>query len=88
MPPRVILPRITAREVLCNFQKLKPPKFEGGPDPLVYEDWIRKIEDLLEVMECPPQLKVRLASHQFEKEANFWWATVKHLAGQPQLTWQ
>ena len=62
-------------EVLCNFQKLKPPKFEGGPDPLVYEDWIRKIEDLLEVMECPPQFKVRLASHQFEKEANFWWAT-------------
>ena len=29
-----------------------------------------------------------MASHQFEKEANFWWATVKPQAGQPQLMWQ
>ena len=58
MPSWVILSRITTVEVLCNFQKLKTPKFEGGLDPLVHEDWIRKTEDLLELIECPPQFKV------------------------------
>jgi len=42
----------------------------GGPDALIYGNWIRKIKDLLEVMECPAQFKVWLAFHQFEKETN------------------
>jgi len=46
------------------------------------------LEDLLEMIEYPPPFKVRLASYQFEKEVNFWLATIKPQAGQPQLTWQ
>jgi len=31
---------------------------------------MRKIENLFEVLDCPEGFKVRLATHQFEKEQN------------------
>jgi len=35
MPPqREPLPEPTTMEMICQFNKLKPPKFEGGLDPL------------------------------------------------------
>ena len=39
-------------------------------------------------MDCPENFKVRLATHQFKKEAKFWWGTVKPRAGEPALTWE
>ena len=89
MPPRresVAAP--TALEMICQFNKLKPPRFGGGTDPLAYEEWLRRMENLFEVMDCPDEFKVRLATHQFEKEAEFWWGTVKPRAGEPALTWE
>jgi len=46
------------------------------------------MENLFEVMDCPEGFKVRLATHQFEKEAEFWWGAVKPRAGEPALTWE
>ena len=78
----------TALDMICQFNKLKPPRFGGGTDPLAYEEWLRRMENLFEVMDCPENFKVRLATHQFEKEAEFWWGTVKPRAGEPALTWE
>jgi len=72
MPPRrepVVEP--TALEMICQFNKLKPPKFSGGTYPLAYEEWLRRMENLFEVMDCPKGSKVRLATHQFEKKVKF-----------------
>ena len=55
--------------MICQFNKLKPPKFGGGTDPMVYEEWLRRMEDLFEIMECPERFKVCLATYQFKKEA-------------------
>ena len=78
MPPRRDpMPEPTALEMICKFNKLKPPKFGGGTDPLAYEEWLRRMENLFEVVDCPEGSKERLATHQFEKEAEFWWETVK-----------
>jgi len=85
MPPRrdsMVEP--TALEMICQFNKLKPPKFGGGINPLAYEEWLRRMENLYEVMDCPKGFKVRLATHQFEKEAEFW----KPRAEEPALTWE
>jgi len=62
----------TALDMICQFNKLKPPRFGGGTDRLAYKEWLRRMENLFEVMDCPEDFKVRLATHQFEKEAEFW----------------
>ena len=72
MPPRrELVAEPIALEMICQFNKLKPPKFSGGTDPLAYEDWLRRMEDLFEVMDYPECFKVRPAIHQFEKDAEF-----------------
>jgi len=47
MPPRrELVQEPTVMDVICQFNKLKPPKFQGGANPLKYEEWIRKLENL------------------------------------------
>jgi len=74
--------------MIRQFNKLKPPRFSGGTYPLAYEEWLRRVDDLFEVMDCPEDFKVRLATHQFEKQAEFWWDTIKPRDGGPALTWE
>jgi len=69
--PRELIPEPTAMEMICEFHKLKPPKFEGGTDPMVYEEWLRRMKNLFEIMDCPERFKVHLTVYQFEKEAAF-----------------
>jgi len=88
MPPRhELIQEPAAMEMISQFNKLKPPKFEGGINPMVYEEWRRRMQNLFDIMECPERLKVHLAAYQFEKEAAFWWGTVKHVVAEPVLTW-
>jgi len=61
----------------CHFNKLKPPKFLGRANPLRYEEWVRRLENLFEIMECPYRFKVALTTYQFEGEAKYWWGMVK-----------
>ena len=89
MPPsREPVAEPTALEMIRQFNKLKPPKFSCGIDPLGSEEWLIRMENLFEVVDYPEGSKVRLATHQFEKEAEFWWSTVKLRAGKPTLTWE
>ena len=78
----------TALDMICQFNKLKPLRFGGGTNTLAYEEWLRRMENLFEVMDCPEDFRVRLATHQFEKEVEFWWGTVKPRTGEPALTWE
>jgi len=88
MPPgRELIPEPIAMEMICQFNKLKPPKFEGGTGPVIYEEWLRRMENLFEIMECPERFKVHLATYQFKREVEFWWGTVKPAVGEPVLTW-
>ena len=76
-PPRNQVEDPTVMNVICQFNKLKPPKFQGGTDPLKYDEWIRKLENLFEIMECPDQYKVALVIYQFEGEVEYWWGIVR-----------
>ena len=45
MPPRrnpALEP--TVMDIICQFNKLKPPKFHGGAEPLKYEESKWKLE--------------------------------------------
>jgi len=57
-------------EMICQSNKLKIPKFGGGIDPMVYEEWFRRMKNLFEIMECPERFKVHLATYQFKKMLN------------------
>jgi len=83
---RELISEPTTMEMIRQFNKLKPPKFERGTDPMVYEEWLRRAKKLFEIMECPERFKVHLAAYQFEKEVEFWWGTVKPKVGEPVLT--
>jgi len=53
-------------DMICQFNKLKPPKFQGGASSLRYEEWVQRVENLFEIMDCPTRFKVALATYQFE----------------------
>ena len=88
MPPRREPQEPMTLDMICQFNKLKPPKFRGGADPLAYEEWKRKLENLFAIMDCPNRYKVALTTYQFEGEAEFWWETVKPRAGEDPVTWE
>jgi len=78
MPPRckaALGP--TAKGMICQFNKLKLPKFQGGADPLRYEELMWRLENLLEMMDYLARFKVTLATYQFEGKAEYWWEIVK-----------
>jgi len=74
---RALTPEPTTIDMICKFNKLKPPKFRGGVDPLKYEGWIRRLENLFKIIEFSNRFKVALATYQFEGEAKYWWGIVK-----------
>ena len=75
-------------DIICQFNKLKPPKFQGGADPLKCEKWMRRLENLFEIMEYPDRYKVALATYQFEGEVEYWWGTVKPRGREDPITWE
>jgi len=63
MPPRwEPIPEPTAMEMIYKFNKLNPPKFGDGLNPMTCEEWLRRMENLFEIMECPERFKLHLAT--------------------------
>ena len=65
------------RRALEQFQKLNPPAFKGGVDPIQAEEWLRQIEKILDVMECTENQRVSFTSFMFQGEAERWWEMIK-----------
>jgi len=78
----------TAMDTICQFNKVKPPKFQGRANPLRYEEWVRRLENLFEIKECPDQFKVALATYKFQGEDTFWWETVQPRREEAPITWE
>ena len=57
---------------LEQFQKMKPPVFEGKVDPLQAEACLLQIEKILDVMNCTDEQIVSFSSFMFQKEAEHW----------------
>ncbi|XP_058207681.1 uncharacterized protein LOC131320822 [Rhododendron vialii] len=73
------------RSHIEQFQKLKPPTFDGKEDPLVAQSWTLEMEKIFEVMECSEEEKVKLATFMFTDEAYRWWLTIKE--SEPNMKW-
>ncbi|PKU76331.1 hypothetical protein MA16_Dca025120 [Dendrobium catenatum] len=55
------------------FQDMRPPLFKGVEGPIEAENWLLRIEKILEGMNCPEERKVSLATFALEGEAERWW---------------
>ena len=58
---------------LARFLRLNPPVFSSSTEPIVADDWLRKIERELTTAGCTDAERVRFAAHQLDGPAASWW---------------
>ncbi|XP_057953855.1 uncharacterized protein LOC131148132 [Malania oleifera] len=52
-------PTVDKGSSIKEFMRLNPYTFEGGPNPVIAENWVQQIEERLEVLDCMDEQKVR-----------------------------
>ncbi|XP_027118577.2 uncharacterized protein [Coffea arabica] len=62
---------------LERFQKFAPPKFLGGPEPEVAENWFERMEDIFAALHYSEERQVTFAVFQLEGAARSWWNVVR-----------
>ena len=58
---------------LARFLRLNPPVFSSSTEPIVADDWLRKIGRELTTAGCTDAERVRFATHQLDAPAASWW---------------
>ncbi|KAK1642659.1 hypothetical protein QYE76_060464 [Lolium multiflorum] len=77
------------RSRLRDFQNTNPPVFSKCTAPLDADDWLRTIENNLEVAAVGEQEKVLLATHFLSGPARAWWENVKAMQAEDHvITWE
>ncbi|XP_028064345.1 uncharacterized protein LOC114267504 isoform X2 [Camellia sinensis] len=87
-PPPLVQVEPVNNEIISltqKFNKMKPPTFLGGIEPLKTETWILEIEKLFEVFPCAETQKVLLATYTLKDEAQPRWMLIRDNSGT--LTW-
>ena len=57
---------------------LHSPTYDGASNPKAFEDWLRGMEKLFEVLQCPEEWRVGFAGFYLREEADLWWAMVRN----------
>lgn len=70
-------------KILAMYQ---PPEYNGESDPACLENWINRMEKLLEAINCPENLKVKLVGLYLVGAADLWWRTIKQSI--TEITWE
>ena len=58
---------------LAHFLRLNPPVFSSRTEPIVADDWLRKIGRELTTAGCTYAERVHFAAHQLDGPAASWW---------------
>ncbi|KAM6596452.1 hypothetical protein CsatA_006976 [Cannabis sativa] len=88
-PTAVVYPATEARHELLaeRFRKQHPPEFEGGIDPVVAEEWISRIESILQMLRVDGNDRVKCASYMLRKDARIWWEVVEQTKDVDTMNW-
>ncbi|XP_071920667.1 uncharacterized protein [Coffea arabica] len=70
-------PEVGEDRALERFQKFAPPKFLGGPEPEVTENWFERMEDIFAALHYSEERQVTFAIFQLEGAARSWWNVVR-----------
>jgi hypothetical protein len=62
-----------SRDRLGDFQRTKPPIFSYVVELMNADDWLKSVENKLQVVQCNNREKALLASHQLSGPAADWW---------------
>ncbi|XP_071683425.1 uncharacterized protein [Lolium perenne] len=77
------------RSKLRDFQNTNPPVFTKCTAPLDADDWLRTIENNLEVAAVGENEKVVLATHFLAGPARAWWENIKAMQAEDHvITWE
>ncbi|XP_056158561.1 uncharacterized protein LOC130134843 [Syzygium oleosum] len=63
-------------QLVEQFLKLKPTKFEGKGDPEAATHWVEELEKAFELLGCTEE-KVTLAMYQLQGNASDWWKATR-----------
>ncbi|XP_027157258.1 uncharacterized protein LOC113758727 [Coffea eugenioides] len=63
---------------LERFQKFSPPKFSGGPDPDIAENWLENIRNIFDALDYSEEREVNFAVFQLEGPARAWWNVIRN----------
>ncbi|BBN67402.1 cold shock domain protein 1, partial [Prunus dulcis] len=69
--------RGTESSEIKRVKELGAKEFVGSTDPAEAELWITDVERIFEVLECPAEDRVRLATFLLKGNAYHWWKAVK-----------
>ena len=58
---------------LARFLRLQPPVFSSSTEPIVADDWLRRIGRELTTAGCTDAEKVCFAAHQLDGPVASWW---------------
>ncbi|XP_073020445.1 uncharacterized protein [Primulina eburnea] len=70
-----LLEQLRMDELVARFHSMHPPRFSGSEGAEKAELWISEIEELFDLIEYPPECRLRLAVHQLKDRAKMWWST-------------
>ncbi|XP_038896366.1 uncharacterized protein LOC120084630 [Benincasa hispida] len=84
-----IQPDLKKKYGIERLKALGATNFEGTKDPANAEAWMNQIEKYFEVMRCPKNRKVSLATFLLQKQAEDWWKLLKNRRGnQEEICWE
>ena len=73
---------------LARFLRLQPPVFSCSTEPIVADDWLRRIGRELTTVGCTDAEKVRFAAHQLDgAAAASWWENYTSTFPIANVTW-
>ncbi|XP_074290268.1 uncharacterized protein LOC141616999 [Silene latifolia] len=64
-----------------------PKTYDGKPDPVEFEKWVRGLDKLFDAIHCPEIWRVEFAIYYLEGQADLWWETVKNRREEPGFGW-
>ena len=72
-----------------EFMKFRPPTFDHTKDPLEADDWLREINNKLDIIHARGKDHVLLAAHQLIGTAGEWWDNYSNASENPEnITWE
>ena len=72
---------------LARFLRLNPPVFSSSTEPIVADDWLRKIGRELTTAGCTDGEKVKFVAHQLDGPAAAWWENFTATYPVDTITW-
>jgi len=79
-----------AGAMLDRFMRQHPPTFDGRGESEAAEDWVLKIQEILQAIECPPERQASLAAYVLGGDASNWWRTTSAVVfeGRTEVSWE